>query len=90
MHLHLWSDSVRQKGNGDQFVKMSLPYFFKNLQLKKVLCEPYAHNISPNRTLSKVGFGLKSTYTGIPGFLNFEQEVKSLGIDQGKIFIQLD
>jgi RimJ/RimL family protein N-acetyltransferase len=75
MHLHLWNTSVRKKGMGTELVKMTLPYFFKNLQLKKLYCEPYALNLAPNKTLEKIGFTFIKKYTTTPGFLNFEQEV---------------
>ena len=60
---------------GTQLVKMTLPYFFKNLQLKKLYCEAYALNLAPNKTLEKIGFTFIKKYTTTPGFLNFEQEV---------------
>ena len=75
MHLHLWQKDSRQKGVGTQLVKMSLSYFFRNLQLKTVYCEPYALNPAPNKTLERVGFSFVKEYTTIPGFLNFEQPV---------------
>src|SRR5688572_4284888 len=34
MHLHLWNSDTRQKGSGVELVKMTIPYFFKNLELK--------------------------------------------------------
>ena len=34
MHLHIWQAGNRTRGMGFQFVKMTLPYFFKNMQLK--------------------------------------------------------
>ncbi|MEO7983595.1 MAG: GNAT family protein [Bacteroidota bacterium] len=76
MHLHLWQHSNRQKGMGTQLVKMTLPYFFENLQLKKIYCEPYALNPSPNKTLEKVGFTFIKEHLSIPGSLNFEQQAK--------------
>lgn len=76
MHLHLWYPEKRQKGIGSEFVKMSLPYFFKNLQLKNIYCEPYAHNPAPHKTLEKVGFEFIKTLETTPGWLNFEQEVR--------------
>src|SRR5688572_27188281 len=42
MHLHLWNANERQKGYGAALVKKALPYFFKNLQLQTLYCEPYA------------------------------------------------
>ncbi len=75
MHLHLWNNSVRKKGMGTSLVKMTLHYFFKNLELKKIYCEPYALNPAPNKTLEKIGFTFTKRHTTIPGYLNFEQEV---------------
>ena len=42
MHLHLWQPIKRQKGMGTEFLKMSILYYFKNFQLKKLICEPFA------------------------------------------------
>lgn len=75
MHLHSWSSENRKKGIGSIFVKMSLPYFFENLKLKKIYCEPYALNPAPNKTLEKAGFTFIKEYITIPGILNFEQPV---------------
>lgn len=76
MHLHIWHQEIRKKGLGTLFIKMTMPYFFKNYRLKKLYCEPYALNAAPNRTLEKIGFELVKRYTTIPGWLNFEQPVK--------------
>lgn len=75
MHLHLWKSDSRKKGVGTELVKRSLPYYFKYLRLKKLICEPYAFNPAPNKTLEKVGFEFVKRYRTIPGSLNFEQEV---------------
>ncbi len=75
MHLHLWKPDIRTKGFGLQFVKLTLPYFFDNLKLETLYCEPYALNPAPNKTLGKAGFRFLKSYTCIPGWLNFEQEV---------------
>lgn len=76
MHLHLWDGVHRQKGMGVELVRMSIPYFFKNYQLKRLYCEPYALNEAPHRTLKKLGFRLVKEYITTPGFINFEQPVK--------------
>lgn len=76
MHLHLWKANKRQKGMGAALVKMTLPYFFNNLELKKLYCEPYALNPAPNKTLEKVGFTFVKQHISIPGSLNFEQPAK--------------
>ena len=75
MHLHLWNLHNRKKGIGTALVKKSLPYYFKNLRLKKIICEPYSLNKAPNKTLEKVGFSFVKKHITIPGNLNFEQEV---------------
>ena len=75
VHLHIWASELRQKGMGEILVKKSLPYFFENLALKNLFCQPYAKNPSPNKTLEKIGFEFVKTYRTIPGSLNFEQEV---------------
>ena len=75
MHLHLWHPEERQKGIGQQLLKRSIPYFFKHFNLQYLLCEPYAHNPAPNKTLNKLGFTFIKKYTTIPGTINFEQEV---------------
>lgn len=75
MHLHLWTADTRRKGIGTELVKMTLPFFFKNFELKKLYCEPYALNPAPNKTLAKIGFEFIKEHKTIPGWLNFEQQV---------------
>ena len=75
MHLHIWENGARKKGMGTALVKLGLPFFFKNLKLKKIYCEPYALNPAPNKVLEKAGFEFLKTYITTPGFLNFEQAV---------------
>lgn len=75
MHLHLWHGDERRKGAGTMLVRMTLPFFFKNLQLAKICCEPYALNPAPNKTLAKAGFHFIKEYVTTPGWLNFEQPV---------------
>lgn len=75
MHLHIWRSDIRKNGLGISFVKMTLPYYFKNFKLKKLLCEPYALNPAPNKTLQKLGFSFIKNYITTPGWLNYEQPV---------------
>ena len=86
MHLHLWDQGIRQKGLGTELVRKTLPWFFNDLSLKDLYCEPYALNPAPNRILEKSGFSLVKEYTTTPGWLNFEQPVKKwhLSIDEFK------
>jgi len=75
MHLHIWVPQKRRKGIGTQLVKMSVPIFFEKLDLKILLCEPYALNPAPNHTLKKVGFEFIKRYETIPGPINLCQDV---------------
>lgn len=75
MHLHTWYSDMRKKGAGTQLVKMTLPYFFENYQLKKLYCEPFALNPAPNKILEKIGFEFVKEHTCIPGWICFEQKV---------------
>lgn len=75
MHLHLWQSNQRKRGAGSALVKKSLPFYFKNFDLKILRCEPYTLNPAPNRVLKKVGFAFIRKYRTIPGPINFEQEV---------------
>lgn len=84
IHLHLWKPDVRKKGIGTELVKMTLPYFFNNMQLKKIYCEPYALNAAPNKTLEKIGFDFVKEYITTPGYLNFEQPVKRWELSKEK------
>ena len=86
MHLHLWNAENRTKGFGTKLLKMTLPFFFENLHLKKLYCEPYALNPAPNKTLENIGFEFEKEYITIPGSLNFEQPVKRwvMGLEKYK------
>ncbi len=75
IHFHLWNHEFRKIGHGTEFVKMTLPFFFDNLKLKILFCEPYALNLPPNQMLKKIGFDFVKEHITIPGFLNFEQKV---------------
>ena len=84
MHLHLWDKAERKKGTGLQLLKITVPIFFKNLQLNTLYCEPYALNEAPNKTLERLGFDLEKEYTTIPGSINFEQPVKRWVLSRAK------
>jgi RimJ/RimL family protein N-acetyltransferase len=75
MHLHIWKQYERQKGIGTTLVQQTLPYFFKNLQLQMLYCQPYALNPAPNKTLPKLGFEFVKQYKTVPGWIGFEQDV---------------
>jgi RimJ/RimL family protein N-acetyltransferase len=75
MHLHMWKTTLRKQGIGAQLVRMTIPYFFDNLKLKVVYCEPYALNPAPNKTLPKAGFEFVKEYRTIPSMICSEQSV---------------
>ena len=75
MHLHLWEKINRQKGFGIEFLKQTIPFYFDNFRLKKLICEPYSKNPAPNRALSKLGFDFIREYETTPGAINFLQLV---------------
>ena len=83
MHLHLWHSTLRSKGMGTEFIKMSLPYFFGNMKLRLLYCEPYALNPAPHRILEKSGFKFVKEYITTPGSITFEQPVKLWEIKRG-------
>jgi len=75
MHLHLWKPQKRKLGMGSEFLRLTLPIYFREFKLKKLLCEPYAENAAPNKTLPKVGFRFIKSYETVPGWINFYQRV---------------
>ncbi|MCB0524631.1 MAG: GNAT family protein [Saprospiraceae bacterium] len=81
MHLHLWQAQNRRSGLGLEFVRMTLPYFFRNMKLQRLYAEPFAANPAPNKTLARLGFRFLKTYTTTPGSINFEQEVNLWVLD---------
>ena len=75
MHLHLWKSKNRKQGIGTELIRKSIPFYFENFKIEKIICEPYALNPAPNKTLEKIGFEFIKKYRTIPGSLNFEQDV---------------
>ncbi|MGX5820699.1 GNAT family N-acetyltransferase [Chitinophaga lutea] len=83
MHLHLWRPDLRRKGAGVSLVRLSLPYYFHNLQLQTLYCQPSALNPAPNRTLAKAGFTFERAYVTIPSMICFEQRVNRWAMTRG-------
>lgn len=75
MHLHVLDATQRQGGLGVQFVRKSTEIYFKVLELKRILCEPNAFNVAPNRTLQSAGFHYLFTHETTPSPINFPQAV---------------
>ncbi|MCH2233597.1 MAG: GNAT family N-acetyltransferase [Crocinitomicaceae bacterium] len=75
MHLHICNERNRRKGLGKEYMELTIPLFFKNLQLEDLYAQPMSSNPPPNILLESLGFELVKTYITTPGSINFEQEV---------------
>lgn len=75
MHLHIWKPELRQKGIGAEMLRMTMKLMFETLNLKRITCEPYALNPSPNKAVEKIGFRLDKQFVTTPGGHSFEQKV---------------
>lgn len=64
MHLHMWSAPHRGKGHGAALFCMTALQGFERFRLQRVVCEPRAGNVMPNRMLAKAGFPLLRSYDG--------------------------
>ena len=84
MHLHMWSADNRKAGLGRQLVRMSIPYFFSKFELDQLLCEPYALNPAPARTLPALGFVFEREYQTTPGIICFPQNVRRYTLSREK------
>jgi len=76
MHLHMWKSHTRKRGLGPEFLKHTIPIYFENFKLEKLICEPHAKNIAPNRVLEKIGFEFIKEYETIAGWINLKQFVR--------------
>ena len=80
-HTHIWSSTSRKLGYGGILLKMSIRRFFHDLELKKLIGEPFAKNPAPNRLLKKLGFSFIKEYETIPGSLSSTQLVNRWELD---------
>lgn len=75
MHLHVIDAHRRGKGFGTECVRETAKVYFDQLAIQRLLCEPNAFNVAPNRTLQKAGFKYLKTHRTVPGPLNYHQPV---------------
>jgi RimJ/RimL family protein N-acetyltransferase len=75
MHLHVTDPERRHQGVGAECVRRTVDFYFEQLKLKRLFCEPNAFNVAPNRTLQKAGFKYLKTHMTVPSPLNFHQAV---------------
>ena len=83
MHLHLIDATRRDAGLGARFVAMSIPRYFEALALERLLCEPNALNVAPNRTLQRAGFRYEMSHHTVPGPLDPPQVVNRWRFERG-------
>lgn len=75
MHLHIRLPDRRRQGLGVEFVRRSADAYFETLELRRLLCQPNAFNVAPNRTLQAAGFRYVRTEVARPHPMNFEQPI---------------
>lgn len=75
IHMHIWHEEHRSGGNGSYFLGKCIPEYFEKFRLKKLYCEPNAHNQASNNTLARAGFIFLKEYETEPGLINFRQKV---------------
>lgn len=82
IHLHLWEPQYRKTGLGTELFKRSADIFIERFRLKRLVCEPRAENLAPNRVLKKIGFRFVKRYRTTPGLINYEQVVNRYVLDR--------
>lgn len=75
MHLHVTEPELRSSGVGAACVRQTADFYFDALAVKRLVCEPNAFNVAPNRTLQAVGFKYVKTHMTVPGPINYRQAV---------------
>ena len=75
MHLHIRLPARRRRGLGVEFVRRSAAAYFETLELRRLLCQPNAFNVAPNRTLQAAGFRYDRTEVCRPHPINCEQPI---------------
>jgi RimJ/RimL family protein N-acetyltransferase len=86
MHMHMWDALKRQRGYGAYFIRRCISLYFETFNLQRIICEPYALNPGPNKTLGKVGFELEKNYDTTPGWINFHQSANRWVLTKDKWF----
>lgn len=84
-HLHLLDAERRHRGLGAPFVRLSAVRFVELFALRRLLSEPNAFNVAPNRTLQRAGFRYERTYETSPGPFNPHQAVTRWVLDAAEL-----
>ena len=75
MHLHIIDPERRRSGLGSECMLQTAAIYFNVLEIQRLLCEPNAFNVAPNRALQRAGFSYVKTHLTVPGPLNYHQAV---------------
>jgi RimJ/RimL family protein N-acetyltransferase len=75
LHLHVLDPERRGIGLGRSFVRESADLYIDRFELRRVLSEPNAFNVAPNRALQAAGFRYQYTHETVPGPWNLHQPV---------------
>jgi len=89
MHLHLWKSNNRKHGLGFELLKQTIPFYFNNFKLDRLICEPYSLNPAPNEILKKVGFEFVKEYKTTPGWINFHQNVNRYLLTKERFYLNI-
>lgn len=90
MHLHMWRSDNRRSGCGLDLLKLTIPYYFDNFGLKKLICEPYALNPAATKVLEKLGFEFIKAYDITPGVICFHQTVNRYELTKDQFYNPLN
>lgn len=90
MHLHMWRTDKRRTGYGLDLMKLTIPYYFENFGLKKLICEPYALNPAPYKVLKILGFEFIKAYDITPGVICFHQTVNRYELTRDQFYKPLN
>lgn len=82
-HLHILEPERRHRGLGVPFVRLSAARFAEMFALRRIVSEPNAFNVAPNRTLQRAGFRYDRTEVTTPGPINVEQPVTRWVLEAG-------
>jgi RimJ/RimL family protein N-acetyltransferase len=83
MHLHIVDPERRRAGIGVRCVRETAQLYFDVLELERLICEPNAFNVAPNRTLQRAGFRYDKTHMTVPNRLNYHQAVTRWVLERG-------
>ena len=62
MHFHIFKQEKRQKGAGKIIYTMALKHFFSFEGVEKIMMQPMADNIPPNKLLQSLGIEVEKQY----------------------------